>query len=109
MISTVRLSVLVVLSTIVLMGPLEIFAGERNGPAPAGPVSDEAAAIKIAITTLELVYEKEEIEQQKPYRAVLKGDVWHVSGSLRRGLKGGVVEAEIRKNDGHLINVWHGR
>lgn len=107
--TTVSRFTLVVLSSIILMGSHGVFAGERNGQPPVGPVFDEAAAIKIAITSWERIYGKEKIEQQKPYRAVLKGNVWHVSGSLPSGSKGGVAEAEIRKTDGHLINVWHGK
>lgn len=109
MITAVKRSALAALSMIILMGSHAAFAGERNGQPPVGPVSDEAAAIKIATTSWERIYGKEKIERQKPYKAVLKDNVWHVSGSLPRGSKGGVAEAEIRKTDGHLIKLWHGK
>lgn len=107
MIAKLRLSALVVLSTLIIGS--HAVADERNGQPPVGPVSDEAAAINIAVSFWERIYGKEKIEQQKPHKAVLKGSVWHVSGSLPKGSKGGVAEADIRKNDGYLINIWHGK
>ncbi len=75
----------------------------------AGYVPDEETAIKIAIAVWEPIYGKENIESEKPYKAILKDSVWYVTGSLPKGWVGGVAEAEINKVDGCIIRVSHGK
>lgn len=104
-------------SAIITVLLLSIFA--INGAAPAAESQlhkgessrsiDKAEAIKIAVTEWERIFGKEKIAGEKPYQAILKDGIWFVSGSLPRGSKGGVAEAEIRKKDGQIISIKHGK
>lgn len=77
---------------------------------PAGYVPDQETAIKIAIVVWTPIYGKDQIEKEKPYKAVLIDGIWHVSGTLPTGyITGGVAEAEIAKNDGRIIRITHGK
>lgn len=96
---------------------LSIFV--NNGAAPAaesrvhkGETSasiDKTEAIKIAVKKWERIFGKEKIDGEKPYQAILKDGIWYVSGYLPHGSKGGVAEAEIRKKDGLIISIKHGK
>jgi hypothetical protein len=82
---------------------------EHNFKPPKGYVPDEITAINIAIAIWTPIYGKTEIENQKPYNAVLEDGIWFVSGSLHKGRKGGVAEAEIIKESGKIIRISHGK
>jgi len=84
-------------------------AEKHNSTPAAGYVPDEETAIAIAVAIWTPIYGKDRIEDKKPYKAILKGGVWHVRGSLPKGWKGGVPEAEINKDDGRILRVWHGK
>jgi hypothetical protein len=74
-----------------------------------GYVPDAETAVEIALAVLGAVYGKEKIASEKPFRAVLHGDIWTVEGSLRPGWLGGVALAEISKTDATVLRVSHGR
>ncbi len=74
-----------------------------------GYVPDDETAIRIAVTVWEPIYGKEQIQNEKPYKAILKDGVWFVSGSLPEGWKGGVAEAEIIKESGCINRISHGK
>ncbi len=77
---------------------------------PAGYVPDQETAINIAVAVWTPIYGRDQIEKEKPYKAVLKDGIWYISGSLPTGaVKGGVAEAEIAKNDGRIIRITHGK
>ena len=83
---------------------------ERHNYKPiAGYVPNDATAIKIAVAVWTPIYGKAAIEKEKPYKAVLKGGVWYVSGSLPVGYAGGVAEAEIAQDDGRIMRISHGK
>lgn len=71
-------------------------------------VPDEETAVAIAVAVWSPIYGKEQIEKEKPYQAALKDGIWHVSGSLPEGWKGGVAEAEIAQEDGRILSISHG-
>jgi len=73
-----------------------------------GYVPNAKTAIKIAVAVWTPIYGKENIEKQKPYRAILRNGIWHVTGTLHYAL-GGVAEAEISKDDGRIIRIIHGK
>lgn len=73
-----------------------------------GYVPNEDTAIKIALAVWIPIYGKEHIEGKAPYKAVLKDGIWHVTGSIPLGWKGGVPEAEISKEDGRILKIEHG-
>jgi hypothetical protein len=96
---------------------------ENHGVKPSGGfVPDEETAIKIAVAVWTPIYGKQNIEDQKPYKAELKNNVWHVYGSLPpdKEIKdkngnvfmetslGGVAEAMIEKNTGQILKITHG-
>ena len=74
-----------------------------------GFVPSEAIAIRIAEAVWEPIYGKESIAHQQPIKASLTNGVWTVVGSLSEGSKGGVALAEIRKQDGCVLRVTHGK
>ena len=83
---------------------------KHNVKPQAGYVPDEETAISVAVAVWMPIYGKDKIEAEKPYKAILKNDIWFVSGSLRQGMvKGGVAEAEINKTDGCIIRISHGK
>jgi hypothetical protein len=74
-----------------------------------GFVPNEQTAIQIAIAVWSPIYGAENIEQKRPFRAVLRGEVWAVEGSLPPNYRGGVPLAEISKKDGRILRVTHGK
>ena len=105
--------------TIILLSLLLIFfllpilyaaeSQKHNYKPASGYVPDEETAIKIAVTVWLPIYGKKQIEKEKPYKATLKDGTWYVNGSLPKGWVGGVLEAEISKDDGRIIRVSHGK
>ena len=95
---------------------LNIYAAEiskHNFRPVNGYVPDAQTAIAIAVAVWSPIYGMEKIEQEKPYIARLKGNIWHVTGSLNcppnnRCLVG-VAEIEISKNSGEILRVSHGK
>ena len=76
---------------------------------PRAFVPDSATAVRIAVAVWIPIYGERHIRRQRPYYAVLKGDVWTVTGSLPRDHLGGVALAEISRFDGRILRVEHGR
>jgi hypothetical protein len=74
-----------------------------------GYVPNKETAIKIAVAVWIPIYGEKDINNQKPYKAVLEHGIWFVSGSLQKGLLGGTAEAEIIKENGKIIRVSHGK
>lgn len=70
-----------------------------------GIVPDAETAVRIAEVILIPIYGKEDIERQRPFKAILRKRVWHIEGSLPEGLVGGVARVEIAKRDGRIISV----
>jgi hypothetical protein len=74
-----------------------------------GYVPNEEVAIKIAVAVWTPIYGAKKIAQEKPYKAKLKQDIWHVTGSLRDGLKGGAAEMYLCKYNAKILGVTHGK
>jgi hypothetical protein len=84
-------------------------------------VADAATAIRIAEPALAKIYGKRQIDNEKPFTAVLENGIWHVYGTLccpnRNGgsncdvgqCRGGVAEMKIRQTDGKILSITHGR
>jgi len=73
------------------------------------PVRNQATAIKIAVAAWEPIYGAAHIAGEKPYHATLHRGVWTVTGSLPKGMKGGVAVADISAQDGRIIRISHGK
>lgn len=84
------------------------FLKKHNVIPKQGYVPDEETAIKIAIAVWSPIY-GDEIKKQKPYKAVLENNIWHVSGTLPKNTLGGTAEAEIDKKTGQIIRISHGK
>jgi hypothetical protein len=74
----------------------------------AGFVPNEKTAIAIAVAVWSPIYGEEKIQNEKPFKAVLKDGVWRVEGTLPAGYLGGVAEAEISKEDARILRISHG-
>ena len=74
-----------------------------------GYVPDTETAIKVAVAVWEPLYGKQNIASERPYRVTLRGGIWHVTGSLPPLTPGGVAEADIRRSDGKVLRIMHGK
>ncbi len=73
-----------------------------------GFVPDEATAIRIAEAVLAPIYGDRKVAAERPYHAVLTGNIWSVEGTLHTQL-GGVSLVKLRREDGAIISVTHGK
>jgi hypothetical protein len=76
-----------------------------------GFVPDATTAIAIAEAVWLPIYGKATLDKERPFRAVLKGDVWTVEGTFHsphKDARGGVAVAEISRIDARIIRVSHG-
>src|ERR1041385_4695620 len=83
----------------------------------AGFVPDAATAIKIAEAVLVPVYGEKQIVSERPFRALLKGNVWFVEGTLHCSestekkddefCDGGVAAVQVSKVDGRILHMIH--
>jgi len=77
----------------------------------------DQTAVAIAEAVLIPVYGKKTVEGERPYTAVLKGDIWTVAGTgcphdsraEKEGLicAGGAATVEISKHDAHIVSMVH--
>jgi hypothetical protein len=74
-----------------------------------GYAPDAETAIRIALTVWEPLYGKKNIASERPFRVTLRGDIWHVRGSLPPLTAGGVAETDIRRSDGKVLRIMHGK
>jgi hypothetical protein len=70
-------------------------------------VPDAKTAIAIAVAVWEPIYGKAPIAAEAPYHAVLKNDLWTVTGNGPEKGPGGGALAVIAKNNGRIIKVYH--
>jgi hypothetical protein len=84
-----------------------------NYEPPKGVILDEPTAIAVAEAILKPIYGADKIKQEEPFGAVLKEDVWTVTGDFHQTKTyppklGGVAEIKISKSKGCVINITHG-
>ena len=70
-------------------------------------VKTESAAVAAAKAAWIGKLSSPAIEAREPYHARLQDGVWHVSGTLPTGWRGGTPEAEICATDGRVLRVLH--
>ena len=84
------------------------FAQNHNHQSKFDYVPDAITAMKIAEAVWLPIY-GQEIYTQMPFKAkLIEGKIWQVEGTLKDAL-GGVPVAQIRKSDGKIILVTHGK
>jgi hypothetical protein len=71
---------------------------------PNGMVPDKETAIKIAEAVLTPIYGKEEVEDGRPFKAELVGEVWTIDSALHRR-PGGNLHIEISKKNGCILRI----
>jgi len=74
----------------------------------SGFVPNKTTAIKIAEAVWFPIY-GESIYKKKPYKVKLENGVWIIEGTLPSASKGGVPYIEIKKADGKILKVIHGK
>jgi hypothetical protein len=111
----VRAIVPILLLTFLACGVIPVdadAASESPGPhsyaSAEGYVPDAETAVKIAEAVWLPIY-GERVLEKRPFKARLNGEIWTVEGSLPKGRLGGVPLAEIRKSDGAILRVSHGK
>jgi hypothetical protein len=75
-------------------------------------VADEETAIRFAEKALINVYGRKQIEGERPYHAVLRNGIWHVTGTLHcpgggDGCVGGTAMADVSQRDGRVMHIIH--
>ncbi|MFI2744152.1 NTF2 fold immunity protein [Zhouia sp. PK063] len=66
-------------------------------------------AINYAEIILFELYGKKNIESEKPYQIYLIKDYWIITGTLRKGAKGGVFELVFDSWNGKVLILEHGK
>jgi len=112
--TSLKTLIIIALSMVIIVsasqGKLQAAETKKYSYKPVeGYVSDGETAIAIAVAVWTPIYGREQIVDNKPYKAVLKNGIWHVKGSIPHGMLGGVPEAEISKEDGLILRVSHGK
>lgn len=83
---------------------------KAQGEVPAdGYVPDATTATSIAEAVLIPIYGKQNIQGEKPFKAVLTNGIWILTGHMKEGYVGGVAEVQISKRDGCILQVTHGK
>jgi hypothetical protein len=78
-----------------------------------GFVPNETAALAIAEAVLIPVYGKSVIDSERPFKAVLKSNVWTITGSVPCDgppgavCPGGAAELRISKRTGQILFMTH--
>jgi hypothetical protein len=73
-----------------------------------GFVSTAEIAFQIAEPILNSIFGKEHIENEKPFSVNLENNVWIIEGTSY-SRKGGVAYIEIKKSNGEILKVYHGK
>lgn len=107
-----------ILFTLCLVFALDIVA-QKSGTASVR-VPDSESAIAIAHKRAGKIYGEKQIAGEEPLHAVLKDGIWTVYGTLccpdgegkrrcNESCDGGVVEVRIRRSDGKVLSISHGK
>jgi NTF2 fold immunity protein len=103
-----RLRSVIVSLGLLVVALVMIYAQSGAGVPEKGFVPDEVTAIRIAEAVLAAIYGDWKIAAERPYHAVLTGGLWSVEGTLHTAL-GGVALVRLRRQDGAIISVSHGK
>ena len=83
---------------------------DNEGANPdSGFIPNAKVAYEVAIAVLKPIY-GHYVDKEKPYKVVLDSKrYWIITGSKDSISKGGVAEVILRKSDGRVIMVTHGK
>lgn len=84
------------------------------GKFPSGKVLGATESAQAAKEKAEVVWVEiygESVKDEKPYEVLFDegNQVWLVQGSLPKDMDGGVACILIKKSDGKVLGVWHGK
>ena len=88
-------------------------AHEHNVKPAAGYVPNAATAVRIAEAVWLPIYGEHELRSERPFVAELRGEVWHVRGTLPPpphpgwSVLGGTAIAEIDRRTGRVLRISH--
>ncbi len=74
-----------------------------------GFVPDEETAVAIAEAILVPIMGRRAMQEERPYRAILKGNEWTVFGYLGPEYAGGVAIVKMDKKSGTILHFSHGQ
>ena len=72
-----------------------------------GYVPNAETAVAIGVAVLGPIYGEANVAKDQPYKATLAGGIWTVRGTLPPQTTGGTAVAEIAKDNGRVIRVFH--
>lgn len=64
-------------------------------------------AVALAVPLLQKQFGADVIAEQKPFHAILEGNLWHIYGTLPKEAIGGTAEAEICRTTGEIMEIYH--
>jgi hypothetical protein len=68
------------------------------------PTAEVAAKVALALSIAKY---GDEVLEEMPLQICPIGGVWKIQGTLRDGVKGGVIHIELNKSDGKIRSMWH--
>lgn len=68
------------------------------------PTAEVAAKVALAVSIAKY---GDEVLEEMPLQICQIGGVWKIQGTLRDGVKGGVIHIELNKSDGKIRSMWH--
>ena len=83
-----------------------------------GFVPDSTTAVKIAEAVLIPVYGTEQVQAERPFKAVLENAVWTIMGTLHcpdgkgrvtNSCVGGTAEVKLSRTDGQILKMIHSK
>lgn len=75
-----------------------------------GFIKNDSVAVKVGYVILTSIYGDDNINNQLPFNVSLyKDSIWIVTGTLPDNIVGGVAYIELRKSDGQVLRVAHGK
>jgi hypothetical protein len=104
-----RIAIFFGVAMVAILGCQSASRTAANYRPPGGYVPDAETAIRIAEAVWIPIYGRDKIEGERPFTAKLWRNVWTVTGSLPDGMLGGTAEIDIRKSDGTILRVIHGK
>jgi predicted small lipoprotein YifL len=105
-----RRSTIVIAALVFLAAVLSAQArkGPQMMPPKEGYVPDEQTAVKVSEAVLTPIYGVEKVIAERPFHALLNGDVWTVEGTVRTP-NGGAAVVKLHRSDGRITLVTHGK
>lgn len=104
-------SIIMAVSFVIILAVSISYSYDEKNMPKDGFVPNAETAIAIAEAVCIPIYGKEKINDEQPFKANLMDDgSWYVEGKWNHAsAKGGTVVVKIRKSDGKILEVNHGK